>query len=141
CPLADLAAVDIHRHLEAALRQRDDAVEDAEPDQRPKHLLADRLVDDPTLQLERDEVEQKDGRGQCSEPDLCAAADVPNIAIKAFAAGPPMRPGTLRLPGQRSSFGSRKSARFRAKSPRERASPEDRSGQAVSAQPRYAQAM
>src|SRR3954465_15322777 len=78
--LADPTAIDIEDELGAPLQQNGAGVDRAQGNDQRKVPVFGGGVDDPGLQLERHDFEQKYGDGQHPQPQLVPAARFQNVA-------------------------------------------------------------
>jgi len=79
-PLADPAAIDVQRQLGPALDENDAGIDRAQADHPRKRAVLDQIVDDPALQFERDNFEQKDADRQGQQKELVQPARPQHIA-------------------------------------------------------------
>ena len=77
--LADAGAIDVEPQLEAALDQDDRDIGEAEQQYRRQMAIADRVIDDAPLQLERRQGQQEDQDGDDREPELITTGPPPAI--------------------------------------------------------------
>src|SRR3954469_244009 len=80
CALADPTAIDIENELGAPLQQNSAGVDRAQDNDQRKVPVLGEVVDDPALQLERHDFEQKYGDSQHHQPQLVPAARFQNVA-------------------------------------------------------------
>src|ERR1700737_264208 len=80
CALADPAAIDIEDELGAALHEDAAGIYGAQDDDEPIVPVLDEVVEDPALQLERHDLEQKYTDGKQQEEQLVPTARLQNIA-------------------------------------------------------------
>jgi hypothetical protein len=78
--LTDPAPVDVEDELGAAMHQDDARIRDAQRDHQPVLPVLHKIVDDPSLQLERHKLDQKNRHGQQQEQQLMDCAGFQNIA-------------------------------------------------------------
>ncbi len=79
--LADPAAIDVEDQLGAPLHQNGSGVDGAKHDDERKIPVLDEVVDDPALQLERRDFEQKHRDGQHHQRQLMPKAGCQDIAV------------------------------------------------------------
>src|SRR3954466_12829829 len=80
CALADPTAIDIEDELGASLQQNGAGVDRAQDNDQRKVQVLGEVIDDPALQLERHDFEQKYGNGHPPQPQLVPAARFQNVA-------------------------------------------------------------